>query len=244
MNATHTPHNKRRFGDAWRALRKLIANPDGTDQVFVIIDALAGNSGEKQFRRFAGTAVGRKVLAEERNILTTLNDRDTLQALPEGSLGNTYANFMRAEQISADGLVGASEQGSGNRPRDDVDRLRYGLRLRDSHDLWHVVTGYNRDLVGEASLLAFTYAQIRNPGIGVIVAMAWLKGGAVAGARRMIRQAFRRGRKAAWLPAADWENLLHRPLDEVRAELGLGDLPVYEELRSREGRKALDAGAG
>lgn len=241
MNKTHTRHDKRRFGDAFRALRKLIANPDGTDQVFVIIDALAGNSGEKQFRRFAGTAVGRKVLAEERDILATLSDRDSLQALPEGSLGRTYATFMRAEQISADGLVGASEQGSGNRPRDDADRLRYGLRLRDSHDLWHVVTGYNRDLVGEASLLAFTYAQTRNPGIGVIVGMAWLRGGAVPGARRMIRQAFRRGRKAAWLPAADWERLLQLPLEEVRSELGLQDLPVYEELRSREGRRALDA---
>ena len=121
MNTTHTPHNKRRFGDAFRALRKLIANPDGTDQVFVIIDALAGNSGEKQFRRFAGTAVGRKVLAEERDMLATLSDRDSLQGLPEGSLGRAYATFMRAEQISADGLVGASEQGSSNRPRHDAE---------------------------------------------------------------------------------------------------------------------------
>ena len=32
-------------------------------------------------------------------------------------------------------------------------------------------------------------------------------------------QAFRRGRRAAWLVAARWEELLARPLDEVRRRL-------------------------
>jgi len=50
--------------------------------------------------------------------------------------------------------------------------------------------------------------------------------------RRMIRQAWRRGRKARWLHTADWENLLPRPLDEVREELGLGLPPRYEPMRS------------
>ena len=40
------------------------------------------------------------------------------------------------------------------------------------------------------------------------------------------------GRRAAWLPAQDWEALLGRPLDEVRAQLGLGEPPRYEPVRS------------
>ena len=96
--STH-PRNPLRFGDAWRALKKLIADPDRTDQVFVIIDSLAGNSGEKQYRRFAATTVGQRVLSEERDILSVLSDRNTLHALPEGSLGKTYATFMSAEKI-------------------------------------------------------------------------------------------------------------------------------------------------
>jgi ubiquinone biosynthesis protein COQ4 len=239
MTKTARPRNPVRFGDAWRALKKLIADPDRTDQVFVIIDALGGNSGEKQFRRFSTTTVGQRVLSEERDILAVLNDRDTLHLLPEGSLGKTYATFMSAENISADGLVNASMDEGGNHNRDDVDRRRYGVRLRDSHDLWHVATGYSRDLLGEAMLLTFTFAQIRNPGIGVIVAMAYLRGGSIPGARRMIRQAYKRGQKATWLPGADWEALLLRPLAEVRSELGLQDIPVYQEMRSREGERAL-----
>jgi len=71
------------------------------------------------------------------------------------------------------------------------------------------------------------------------VAMAYLTSRDVAGSRRMIREAYRRGRKAAWLPAADWESLLQQPIEEVRAKLGLEDLPVYEELRSTAGELAL-----
>ena len=78
---------------------------------------------------------------------------------------------MTDEQISPDGLVAASEE-VNRTGRENEDRNRFGMRMRDSHDLWHCVTGYSRDLVGEASLLAFTFAQTRNPGIGAIVAMA------------------------------------------------------------------------
>lgn len=239
MTKAARPRNPLRFGDAWRALKKLIADPDRTDQVFVIIDALDGNSGEKQFRRFSATPVGQRVLSEERDILTHLSDRKALHSMPEGSLGKTYATFMSAEQISADGLVNASMEGAGKDNRDDVDRRRYGMRMRDSHDLWHVATGYNRDLLGEAMLLTFTFAQIRSPGIGVIIAMAFFRAGSIPGARRMIRQAYKRGQQASWLPGADWENLLSRPLDDVRSVLGLQDIPIYQEMRSREGERAL-----
>ncbi len=226
---------------AWRALQALMADPDDTAKVFDIIDALSGNSGERQFRRFCTTEVGRRVLYEQRDIVRTLSNREALEALPEGSLGRTYASFMSREQISADGLVSASEEGGDGRDEDPA-RQRFGDRLRDTHDLWHVVTGYNRDLIGEASLLAFTVAQIRNPGIAAVVAMAYLRFGSEDGqARPMIRAAFRRGRRAAWLVAADWEGLLERPLAEIRIELGVGDPPSYTEVRSEAGDAALVA---
>ena len=232
------PKNPIRLGDAWRAIREVIADPDRTDQVFVIIDALSGNSGERQFRRFAATPVGRRVLSEERDLLSVLGDRDALHALPPGTLGRVYAEFMSSEQISADGLVEASESGRRD-PALNIDRGRFGMRLRDSHDLWHTVTGYSRDLVGEAALLAFTFAQTRNPGIGFIVAVAYFKSGGFPGARKVIREAYRRGRRSAWLPAADWEDLLGEEIEEVRGQLGLEALPEYAEMRSTAGELAL-----
>ena len=140
---------------------------------------------------------------------------------------------MGREQISADGLVQASMEGGRVDPDLPPERAWLGARLRDMHDLWHVVTGYNRDLVGEAGLLSFTYAQTRNPGIGFIVMVAWLRArGELRWARSTIREGYRRGRAAAWLPEQEWEELLALPLAQVRARLGLGEPPVYHQVRS------------
>ena len=89
---------------ALRALRKLIADPDKTEEVFVIISALSGNSRNRAFERFRSTPTGKKILREERDILTVLRDRERLERMPPASLGKTYSEFMSNEQISADGL--------------------------------------------------------------------------------------------------------------------------------------------
>ncbi|MCR9095284.1 MAG: ubiquinone biosynthesis protein COQ4 [bacterium] len=222
------------FREAWDAIRALIRDPDDTPQVFRIIRALSGNSQERSFQRFLASEHGPTILAENRVLLETLSDRAYLESLPEGTLGRAYAEFTAREEITADGLVDASD--SVERPEEeeiDERRLLFGQRLRDSHDLWHVVTGYGRDLFGEAALLSFTYRQIRNRGIGFIVVVAYLKArGPMAGERVLIRDGFRRAGRAAWLPGADWEALLERPLDEVRRTLGVVPIEHYEGLRS------------
>jgi len=216
---------------ALRAIRALINDPDDTARVFDVIDALSGNSGERTFQRFRRSASGGRILAERRNLLATLDDRQHLLSLPVGSLGRTYAEFTQREQITGQGLADAS---AATRRTDlDAERRLFGDRLRDMHDLWHVVTGYGRDLVGEAALLSFSFAQTHNRGVGFIVAVAWLKAGGDGGAtRHVIRDGYRRGRRAAWLPAADWEQLLNQPLATAREHLGLSSPPAYVALRS------------
>ena len=223
-------NNPIRFGDAWDGIRALIANPDDTSQVFKIIRALSGNSQENAYHRFLASEHGPRILEERRSLVDTLSDRDYLLSLPEGSLGRVYAAFTEREEITPAGLVDASEQVERDDEEPSPERLLFGARLRDMHDLWHVVSGYGRDLFGEAALLAFTYRQIKNRGIGFIVLVAYLKSrGEFAYERVMIRDGWRRAKHAAWLPGADWEWLLTRPLDEVRETLGvvpIGDYPV------------------
>ena len=103
------------------------------------------------------------------------------------------------------------------------------------HDLWHVLTGYSRDTLGEDCLLAFSFAQLRNPGVAVICLIGALKisresGESVFGANW---KAFQAGRRAAWLPAQDWEELLTRPIDDVRAQLRIEAPTAYTQIRSR-----------
>ncbi len=219
---------------ALQAMRKLIADPDDTAQVFRIIRALTGNSFERLFQRVIADPTGLKVLDEMRDILVVLQDRARLNKLPEGSLGREYARFLDREAISAEGLVHASG--------DDFDQAVFlderchllSHRLRDTHDLWHVVTGYQRDIFGEAALLSFTYAQTRNPGVGFIVVIAtlklWMDGH--GDFMSLAWDAYWRGRRAGFFCAADWEALLPMPLAEVRRVLKITDLPSYTPMFS------------
>lgn len=214
---------------AWRALGALLRDPEDTAQVFTIVRALSGRSLLRGFRRFAASETGRAVLARDRELLDALGDESYLATLPAGSLGRVYLGFMQTQNITANGLVDASAQGP---LPDDPELGRYARRLRDMHDLWHVATGYGTDTSGEVCLLGFTFAQTRNPGLAFI---------AVMGARRIARETrsrifralwegYRAGRRAAWLPATDWEALLEQPLDEVRSELRLPTPKIYPLL--------------
>lgn len=213
------------FAAAVRALRTLLRDPDDTKQAFRVIRALGGPATERMFGRFAKTAEGRAILAERRELLRALSDVPRLEALPQGTLGRAYLDFLRAQRLTAEGLVAASEDA----PLEELDdeRRLFSDRLREMHDLWHVVTGYRGDLIGEAAVLAFTLAQTRNPGVGLIAAGAFAKIGVLPGARAIVAKAFVRGARARWVVASDWESMLARPLADVRRELGLADVPKY-----------------
>ncbi len=207
---------------ARRALTNLIAEPERTEQVFEITRALSGRADVKSFRRLLDHPDGGALLAERPSLLAALSDRAALAALPDGSLGRAYLAFMEAAELSADGLVDASMEGGIEAREGYGPEISWFFdRIRDMHDLWHVLTGYGRDEAGEAANLAFTYGQIGNPGIGIIVAAAALLGprGEWLHWQRYLLRAWRRGRRAAWLPAVRYEELLPLPLAEVRRRL-------------------------
>jgi ubiquinone biosynthesis protein COQ4 len=177
--------------------------------------------------------VGQRLLSERRALVPLLADRERLRSLPKDSLGRAYQRFCEQAGITADGLVAASLE--GNMAEHSPDEQFVHTRMRDIHDLIHVVTGYQTDLVGEASVLSFTFAQTKNPGLALIIVLAYLRpSGPQAHARPVLREALSRGLKAAWLPGADWEALLERPLDEVRRELGVGEPPTYKPVWPHE----------
>lgn len=201
---------------AIRAVRTLMATGD-TRQVFVILRAMRGRSGQRAFRRFSASLVGQAVLQDRRELLAILTDREGLRRLPPGSLGRRYLDFVESENLSAQGLVDASE-GWDNDPLPPAMEL-YRRRMREMHDITHTVTGYGRDQLGELCLLTFMYRQQGNLGMLLIVIMAWNK--LPKAARKAVREAWRNGRKARWLAGQDWEALMARPLEEIRRELAI-----------------------
>ncbi|HKB96217.1 MAG TPA: Coq4 family protein [Rhizomicrobium sp.] len=213
--------------EAVRAVRRLFATGD-TKEIFAIFRALRGRSGVRAFSRFCASPTGSAVLRERRRLLDTLTDRARLAALPQGSVGRTYFDFMEEENLSAEGLVQASQ----NWDHDPVppDFALYRERMRDAHDLTHVLTGYGRDPLGEICLLAFMYAHSRNLGMALIVAMGWPR--LPPAGRRAVTEGWRNGRKTRWLQDQDFEALLPRPLQAVRRELGIADPLRYRATPS------------
>ncbi len=133
--------------DGLRAMRLAVRNPDDTEQAVRMLGALAGKSIERVMNRFLSTPKGREILERERSLLEVLIDREALMAMPEGSFGRTYVEWLVREQISAEGLVAASEAASRGEGERDGPYFVLGCRMREMHDLLHVITGYGRDLV-------------------------------------------------------------------------------------------------
>ena len=216
--------------DAARAMRALLRDKEDTRQVFLLMDALRGKTTHRNLERFRRTREGQAVLAERRRLLDALNDRERLAALPAGTLGRAYYEFMATENLSADGLVEASRI---RRAPEQDDLILFRERNREMHDLLHMVTGYGRDALGEACVVAFSYAQTKLKGFAVI---AFFGGLNVARRlpgqpiRRAVWEAYRRGSKAQWLIGADWEALLARPLAEVRAQFTVPPMRWYPKV--------------
>lgn len=214
-----------RWKRAVSALRKVLADPDRTDQVLEFLGVInSGRSTSARIERFFADPAARKLYDEHRAIDSRTVDLDALAALPEGTLGRAYATFLRSRGLTPDVF-------DGSPPGISDPRLSYVVqRMRQTHDLWHVVTGCNTDPAGEIALQAFTFAQVRAPGNAIL---------AVTGALRGVRQKpgivrdmialYRRGKRANRLVSFAWEDHWATPLAEVRAMLGL---PVEPPARA------------
>lgn len=221
VDATPFPSARPQWRRAFRALRTLIADPERTDKVVEFLNTIGGSGGRRSFERFCAHPAGRRLLRERPSLLDHLADLDRLRALPQGTLGRAYAEFMCGEELDPDGIIREFRE-ADTRPQEvDPDVQWFFERLDTMHDLWHVLTGYGRDEAGEAANLAFSLAQIPQRGIALLVLA-----GAVVGPKdltlrwqRYLYRAWRRGRRAAWLPAVPYEQLLERPLEEVRRTL-------------------------
>ena len=135
QQACHNRSTKFRWRDARDALRRSMADPDDTPQVIRFIGAVAGKSPDYMMKRFIGTPHGGEILERERSLLDVLMDRESLYALPDGTLGRTYADWTDREQISAAGLKAESEAAATGDPEDQGPYSVLGARLREMRRL-------------------------------------------------------------------------------------------------------------
>lgn len=221
---------------AWRHFRNLVADKEDTEQVFHIIDSLRGKSFVRHAEAYWNTDEGRRALGTGEYLPDILDDHDALKKLPAGTVGRTYVEFMEREGLSAAGLVEEYAKFEGKIPRYDDMLNRYANRQRDIHDMYHVLTGYGRDALGEACVLAFTYSQ--NPNLGILF-IAWaaareMRPGAPKGTPvyAAIREAQASGKKSGRIADQNIHELLAEPLEDARRRLGIAEPVTYRQAHS------------
>lgn len=226
------PQAKYRPLRAVRNFQMLMKDKEDTAAVFRIFESLPSKDFMPRIAGLALSEQGEELRRTEPGLPEILDDHAMLHRTPKGSLAHAYCDFMEAEGLTAAGLVAESERSARPRFPDLVEW--YLNRSRDTHDMFHVLTGYGRDALGEASVLLFTHGQQPSQGhllIGYAGAANIKKTvkGTTAPVIGAAREAHRIGKGAPPLIAQPIRQLLERPLDEVRASLRIPSPALYRE---------------
>ena len=210
-------------GDRWgrlkvgaRAARKFLKNPDDTRQVFVLGLVLNGPWFPSFLQRFASEGEGNVLLVEKPSIDSKSVNYDRLRALPNNTLGREYVRFLDDNHLDPDLF-----QAPPGLPEEPTFLAK---RMRQVHDIWHVLTGYTPDIPGEIALQAFTYAQTGLPISQLITATGFLRQSVLRPAQSPklgseVVRAYRRGKAAVFLPSVRIEKYFEADLVDVRREL-------------------------
>ena len=106
------------------------------------------------------------------------------------------------------------------------------MRIRHTHDLWHVIAGLPITLAGEAAANGLTTEQLRWPGSALLIAAdlihrvsdADADGEGAVDVRVAIAYGLNLGAKAQHLLAQRWEEGWRTPLNHWRDRLGIRSL--------------------
>lgn len=189
------------------------------ESAYSVGDAIGGMSDERHLRRLWRTKRGRALIASGSSLPDALADRDALRSMPPGSLGRAFLAFAERHGIDVRALLESEHAVSRDYARLDPVRRWLSDRLTVSHDLWHVLAGYDATPPGESALMGFSLPQRANDrALPIFVTMS------VASKKIRARdalRAIRRGIRADYLVEERFEDLLPLPLERVREQLGI-----------------------
>lgn len=204
-----------------RDLVALSHNPDDSDRAFHLLNASYATPAATQARERLKNDPAIAALVAERYWGHWPQITELIQ-LPAGSLGQAYGHFLHDQGLE---LLPDPELSPGS----DADDHYLQLRIRHTHDLWHVVAGIPPTSAGEAALDGLTTEQLRWPGTALLVAAHLLhraeadpEAGPDVGLA--IAYGLEVGAKAKLLLAQRWEDGWAKPLQDWRQQLGIDAL--------------------
>lgn len=160
------------------------------------------------------TEEGRALLADRPDLSVNL---DELRELPPDTLGGAVAAFYDDNGLSTELCSVPAHHTS------DPDAAFLMRRLRQGHDIWHVLMGFGVQGHEEILVHAFSLAQTGLPSSVMLLALGSLKHMVLEGRfhcfLKGMAEAFRRGRQADSLIPVYWERHWQTPLSELRERL-------------------------
>jgi ubiquinone biosynthesis protein COQ4 len=207
-------------------LAALCSDPEDLDHAFDLLSATYGTEVAQSARDRLKADPAIRPLVHERywGQWPALAE---LVAMPAGSLGHVYGLFMASQGLSE---LSAPVLPSGI----GGDDAYLQMRIRQTHDLWHVIAGLPITLAGEAAANGLTTEQLRWPGSALLIA-ADLIHRVSAGEPHAdeaeavdvgvaIAYGLNLGATAQPLLAQRWEEGWQTPLEVWRARLGIRPL--------------------
>ncbi|MEO0533775.1 MAG: Coq4 family protein [Cyanobacteria bacterium P01_A01_bin.123] len=145
-------------------------------------------------------------------------DLDALLQLPQDSFGYAYAQHMNTNQLTPIHVSPALDEVA----RRNVFALRYAV----THDIFHVLLGFDTSYAGEIGVLAFAVEQGYSEGQKFALTLAKLIYPILApGQRQAIAANVKTGqaiaKQADFLLGYRFEDHWHEPLEIVKAQLRL-----------------------
>jgi ubiquinone biosynthesis protein COQ4 len=200
-----------------RSLFKIAKDPDDVSQFFLCSELLSRLGAFGQMEQVLRSSPEAVRLIERR---TQLRPKELSEFLRkrEGTLGRSFAEFLVLNGLDPNFYPPIEA-------RTDADYVV--LRMRQMHDIIHVITGFDASPEGELGLQGFLLGQMASP-----LSMILIGGAALTlpfhqqekWVRYMtnISRGWTMGREARLCFGVDWDSLWDLPLEEVRRELGLG----------------------
>lgn len=199
-----------------RGMIGMLRNPEGTESVFDIEDGLKDIRAARSVVERVSEDPEVTELMRQRYLAEPV-DLDTLEAMPDGSLGNTFARHILDNGFDPDYYRKLAVE-------TDLDWVM--MRMRQTHDVWHVVTGIGTSRLGEIAVKAFELAQTSRPLAAVITCGGVMRylikdPDQLSDVMTHISHGYQLGRAARPLLAQKWEEGWQRPLTEWRQQVGL-----------------------
>jgi len=206
---------------------RVVDDPRRLDEVFVLADLTESSKQLEKMTQGLRDDPEMSKLLDAKPRLGHL-DRDVLASFDEGTLGRHYGEFMVARGLFHENLTLIDG--------DDSDMGWMRNHLRETHDLWHVLTGFDTDVAGELGLQSFYIAQLEGPLPVLILAIGMLNTlfkemDDVGPRMNAIVRGWVLGTRARSLFGLRFMDWMERPIADLRAEYGI-DIEGVEEMLS------------